>query len=139
LGLLGEMPDARLPPDGVFDLVVHLTGMTDADVQRAAADALDVSDWRGGGLETALAERADAGRRFTVLGDAVDEAQEPFIIAQTLRRLSNRNAVRVLVGTRRALYAQPKGSNELLRALDASTRPRRRWSSSVTRAQWSRT
>ncbi len=90
------------PQAGVFDAVIHLTGITPAAlVHRIAAaagleqapDAIDTAtDW--------LVEQLRP-RRFTLLVDALDEAQEPVAIAgSVLRRLAALPRGRVVVGTR---------------------------------------
>src|SRR5262249_36156933 len=64
-------------------------------------------------------------RHITVLADALDEAQEPELIAQLLRMLARSGVAKVLVGTRRSLSEGPDqpynpDRNELLDALEAS-------------------
>jgi WD40 repeat protein len=95
-----------------FDAVVHLTGVTTRELVRKLADAAgvamppsEVSD-PGQDMETLLASLRE--RPFTVLVDALDEAQEPATIASTvLRRLAALPRARVIVGTRASTREGP--------------------------------
>ncbi|WAZ21741.1 ATP-binding protein [Streptomyces cinnabarinus] len=85
-----------LPPPHVFDAVLHLTGATTTDVVRqlAADDSVEDADQ----LVALLSERETP---FTVLVDALDEAQDPLVVARgTLARIAEIDGVRVLIGTR---------------------------------------
>lgn len=91
-GHLERVADRDRPPDNPFDAVVHLTGITTSELVRrlasAAGVALPVGELAESGqdLESLLASLSD--RPFTILADALDEAQEPATIASTvLRRL----------------------------------------------------
>ncbi|WFE59206.1 WD40 repeat domain-containing protein [Micromonospora sp. WMMD712] len=98
--ILRDRPD----PD-VFTAVLHLTGMSAAEVtdRLTIAAGLDpapaeaVLADRVAALLTGLAGRA-AG--FTVLADALDESRQPAAIAAVLRRVTAISGCRVVVGTR---------------------------------------
>ena len=114
----GHMPpvarDDR-PPDGVFDTVVQLTGMRTGDlVRRLATDAGLDSDEQSGQTEPGqdvdwlLDSLCRRRKPFTVLADALDEAQEPMAIARSvLRRVAALPHVRVVVGTRASTREGP--------------------------------
>jgi hypothetical protein len=122
------VPD-ELPPDHAFDAVVHLAGLSTSDLVRRLADAAGVTlpspehvwseedmDYLAAGL---------AGRRFTVLADALDEARDPVAIAGTvLSRLAQLPGGRVIVGMRTAIAGDPApGSEPLLNVLDGALPP----------------
>lgn len=123
--LVRPHPD-QLPPDNVFDAVIHLAGLSTSEVIRRLADAAAVvlpshehvwSEEDMDHLSSALAERA-----FTVLADALDEARDPVAIAGTvLSRIAQLAGGRVIVGMRTAMAgsSDPAGfvSEPLLRAL----------------------
>jgi WD40 repeat protein len=111
-GRLEREAVAELPPDHVFDVVVHLTGMTTSElvarVANAAGIALPIAESAESGqdLEAVLANLRD--RPFTILADALDEAQEPATIASTvLQRLATLPRTRVIVGTRTSINEGP--------------------------------
>ncbi len=135
-GLITMPGPASLPPDGVFDAVIHLSGLTlqQATGRVAAAaglgrlpsqtdSALGVAndlDWLTDRLPAMLEGR---GRPLTILADALDEAIDPLDTARALlARLAALPQVRVLVGTRASTSETPDtpaGDNDLLRALSA--------------------
>jgi hypothetical protein len=118
-GLVDRLADHELPPPSVFNEVIHLTGiMLDELLQRIA---------RAAGLGEAPS-RADAGTgfgtsayldwlvdglqkrpdKFTLLVDALDEANDPLGVARSvLRRIASVPGVRVLVGTRASTQESP--------------------------------
>jgi WD40 repeat protein len=100
-GLLPVAPAGQFPDTPLFDAVIHLTGMTTAElIERLAGNAVDVD-----GLVDALSRRT---RPFTVLLDALDEAQEPVTIAAVvLRRLAKVPGVRLVLGTRASTREGP--------------------------------
>jgi hypothetical protein len=125
-GLVTTRPDAQSLPVGVFDAVMHLTGKTLAESVRAVAAATRADGYghEHGDVEAVLARMARSSRRLTVLADALDEALEPWRIANFLRRAASLDKVRVIVGTRRSLAEDPDrrggdGTTELLDALGA--------------------
>lgn len=108
-GMLQDVEDGEEPPSEVFDAVVHLTGLTSAHLVRRIAQAASIElapaadpsdvDW----LLTQLARR-----RFTLLVDALDEAQDAANIAGSiLRRIAALPAGRVVVGTRASTTEGP--------------------------------
>ncbi|WP_040700655.1 hypothetical protein [Nocardia vinacea] len=129
-GLLDPVPDDQRPPDGTFDLTVHLTGMNAADLvdhiaMRLAlgrppeADDSDRSAW----LLARLGERSHT----TLLMDALDEAAEPIAVAEAvIRPLALLPGVRVIVGTRQSTRSEPDRpapeDQNLLDALHADPR-----------------
>jgi hypothetical protein len=120
-------PD-ELPPDHAFDAVVHLAGLSTSDLVRRLADAAGVTlpspehVWSEEDMDHLSAGLA--GRSFTVLADALDEARDPVAIAGTvLSRIAQLPAVRVIVGTRAAIAGDPAARGEpLLNALDGADR-----------------
>ncbi|WP_326760733.1 AAA family ATPase [Streptomyces phaeochromogenes] len=115
-----------VPPPHVFDAVLHLTGATTGEVVQQLAAAL--------GPDTAIedAERLaevlkDRQAPFTVLADALDEAQDPLAVARgTLARIAGIDGVRVLVGTRSSTKEGPDspadGDQDILDALGGTGR-----------------
>lgn len=115
-----------VPPPHVFDAVLHLTGATTGEVVQQLAAAL--------GPDTAIedAERLaevlkDRQTPFTVLADALDEAQDPLAVARgTLARIAGIDGVRVLVGTRSSTKEGPDspadGDQDILDALGGTGR-----------------
>lgn len=94
---LDPLPADQRPPDHAFDAIVHLTGMSSDSLVRRLAEIAEVG--AGEDVEALLGGLAE--RRFTVLVDALDEAQEPAAIASTvLRRIAALEQGRVVVGTR---------------------------------------
>jgi hypothetical protein len=121
-------------PAEPFDCVVHLAGLTVSEVvtrlARAAGlgpptrriDASGDADWLLDGLRARK-------RSFTVLADALDEAQEPATIASSvLRRIAALPKVRVLIGTRSSTKVDPdrptETEDDLLDALGRATTTR---------------
>ncbi|MFE1560730.1 AAA family ATPase, partial [Streptomyces sp. NPDC058734] len=120
-GHLAPLPPGAPRAADSVDLAVHLTGATaHALVDRIAAAAglgpapavtavPELAQW----LTGALAARHSGGtaapaRPFTVLADALDEAQQPLALAaEILGPLSRTPGVRVLVGTRRSTDEGP--------------------------------
>jgi energy-coupling factor transporter ATP-binding protein EcfA2 len=78
----------ELPPDHAFDAVVHLAGLSTSDLVRRLADAAGVAlpspehVWSEEDMDHLAAGLA--GRTFTVLADALDEARDPVAIAGTV-------------------------------------------------------
>jgi WD40 repeat protein len=111
-GQLQREAATELPPDHAFDAVVHLTGMTTSELVARVAEAAGValptaeSAESGQDLEAVLANLRD--RSFTIMADALDEAQEPATIASTvLQRLATLPRTRVIVGTRASTKEGP--------------------------------
>jgi hypothetical protein len=99
-------------PPAAFDVVVHLTGVTTGELvgRLAAAAGLEPpQQWiESGGIDWLLDGVRDRGRPFTVLVDALDEAQEPATIAgSVLRRVAALPDARVVVGTRASTREGP--------------------------------
>jgi WD40 repeat protein len=135
-GLITLPPPATLPPGDVFDVVIHLSGLTLAQATgRVAAaaglgrlpsvadPALGVAndlDWLAGQLPTVPANR---GRPLTILVDALDEAIDPLDTARSLlARIAALPGVRVLAGTRASTHETPDTparDHNLLTALGA--------------------
>ncbi|MDI6102353.1 hypothetical protein QLQ12_27415 [Actinoplanes sp. NEAU-A12] len=128
--LIGPVSDEARPPADVFDTALLLTGLTAADaIGRIAADL------RLGAVPAALATvgaqlrwltAALSGVRATLLFDALDEAQQPIVLAgRILPALAAVPGVRVIVGTRRSTLEgpdlPPPVSDDLLEALGRPT------------------
>lgn len=92
------------PPDGAIDVWIHAKGKTRLGVVREIHSALgnsEETDDEGQLLSTLASVRA-LGRSFTILIDALDEAAQPALIANTvLQRLAEIPRVRVITGTRK--------------------------------------
>lgn len=106
--LIGSLTEDERPPDRAFDQVMHLTGLTTAQVvQRLLrAVATGVGDQLSGAtvneqLDEVLSRLRSRVEGFTLLTDALDESQEPTgIAASVLRRIAELPGCRVVVGTR---------------------------------------
>ncbi|WP_171075371.1 AAA family ATPase [Nonomuraea basaltis] len=129
-GLFGLLPHARTPPEEIFDVALHLVGLTLADVidRLYTGLALDQAVPPDKLASEQISTLLDAVRRranmSTILVDALDEAVEPLIIASALLRpLAAIPGVRIMVGTRRSTHEgpdQPESENRnLLDALEA--------------------
>jgi hypothetical protein len=124
-GRLAPPDPDELPPDQAFDAVVHLAGLSTSDLVRRLTDAAGVTlpspehVWS----EEDMDKLVDglAGRRFTVLVDALDEARDPIAIAGTvLGRLAQLPGGRVIVGTRTVVSGDSAaGGESLLTVLDS--------------------
>jgi WD40 repeat protein len=105
LGL--ELPDdeARRPPEGVFDVKIHLRGKTLAETAARVADCLPGADLGADpGVDEVLKATKAHGGRLTILADALDESPDALrIAARLLHPLAHEAGARVLVGTRSSL------------------------------------
>ena len=108
-----RLPPEEQPEENVFDAVVSLTGLTTADLVARLVAAAGLEP-QAGGLE--ISERVEhlltaLGSRtapFTVLADALDEAQDPLTVAgAVIRRVATVPGCRVVVGTRRSTHEGP--------------------------------
>ncbi|MFF3710865.1 AAA family ATPase [Streptomyces phaeochromogenes] len=103
-----ELPELRaedLPPADVFDAVVHLAGLTVHTLVTRLCLAADLPAPPAGEPGQAVDRLLDGLRQrpglFTVLADALDEAEEPAELAVlVLRRLAELPNCRLIVGTR---------------------------------------
>ena len=116
--LVQPLPDEARLPENVFDAALLLTGASVVEVVTRLADMLELgtppastgigaaTDWL---IEQVGRLRpGPAGLRLTVLLDALDEAQEPLLLAgSVLRRLAAIAGVRVIVGTRGSTSEDP--------------------------------
>lgn len=116
-----------IPPDGVFDAMIHLTGKTLVDCLQdlkripVLEESLKTAPNK---VESVLHGLRDAGQKLTILTDALDESQEPLTIADFFRRAAAIPQIRILVGTRRSLsegldQPVPRHQHELIDALGA--------------------
>jgi WD40 repeat protein len=132
-GQLEPVPEWEQPPDDAFDTVVHLTGMTVHQLLTRLADAagLPWSRLRPAERTSHALVRLlkDRGRPFTVLADALDEAQDPYAIARhVLTDVAAVPGCRVVLGTRATLHDDPdgpSGAGDLLTILMRDGRPER--------------
>ncbi|MFG2919266.1 hypothetical protein ACGF0D_41110 [Kitasatospora sp. NPDC048298] len=142
-GHLTALP-AEVPcPDDPFDLVAHLSGLSLARTVQLVAEAVGLPDLvrhaDDGQPPAVLAARLVARlrarpTRLTLLFDALDEAEQPLLIAALLLRpLAALPAVRVVIGTRRSTHEgpdQPAPTDtdilDALRPRSDRTRPTRR-------------
>ncbi|MFE2780298.1 ATP-binding protein [Streptomyces massasporeus] len=96
-----------------FDAVIHLTGMTTGRLLTRLALAAGLGEPPkesriGQDIEWLLDSLSARRGPFTVMLDALDEAQEPAAIASTvLRRLTDVAQVRLIVGTRASTREGP--------------------------------
>ncbi|GAA1363266.1 hypothetical protein GCM10009661_11160 [Catellatospora chokoriensis] len=118
-GFIVALPDAEQPPPEVFDGVIHLAGMTTADLVRRLAEVAGINPAARAAADLDALVKALSERTLTVLLDAMDEAQEPAVIAgSVLRRIAALPAVRVVVGTRPSVH-DPQRRNPVTELLDA--------------------
>ncbi|MFD5081685.1 hypothetical protein ACFWOG_03475, partial [Kitasatospora sp. NPDC058406] len=116
-GHLSPLPAGTPRPDDPFDLVAHLSGLTPTRVTHLIAAAADLPDLvrqaadglPPGDLATRLVEQLRTRQApLTLLFDALDEAEQPLVIADTLLRpLAALPGVRLVVGTRRSTREGP--------------------------------
>ncbi|MCA2226336.1 ATP-binding protein [Nonomuraea aurantiaca] len=129
-GLFGLLPEPQTPPKEIFDIALHLVGLTLGDVidRLGTSLALDQVAPVDKPVTARIATLLEAVRRragvSTILVDALDEAAEPLFIASALLRpLAAIPGVRIVVGTRRSTREgpdQPEPDDQnLLDALDA--------------------
>ncbi|MEU3855203.1 ATP-binding protein [Streptomyces sp. NPDC029554] len=128
-GHLEPLPATTPRPEEPFDAVLHLTGADPqelvARIAAAAALGTPPTDPSLAVQTNWLYERMRRRRKsFTVLADALDEAQLPLVTARhILRRLASLPHVRVVVGTRRSTKDGPdlleRDNQDLLDALGA--------------------
>ena len=134
-----SLPADQQPPYHAFDAVIHLTGVTTAElvhrVGQAIGAPLTPRNPLSQDLDDLIAALHDRHQEFTLLVDALDEAQEPATIAASvLRRVAAVSGCRVVVGTRSSTKEgpdQPDTSDEDL--LDALGRDRTTTTITVTR------
>lgn len=111
VGVIPDSPERLLPPDDIFDAAIALTGRTTDDVITAiwGAAASDGEDEPIG----STSERIDAllerlrhrVEPFTLLFDALDEAEDPLTVAAAiLRRAAVVPGCRMIVGARRSTH-----------------------------------
>ncbi|HET9899390.1 MAG TPA: hypothetical protein VFQ44_31065 [Streptosporangiaceae bacterium] len=125
--------DAAAPPESVFDMVLHLSGLNLAQAVTRVARTAGVgplpsfSDPQAGvarDLDFLTEELSGHTRPFTVLADALDESTDPLDIARSLlARIAALPQVRILVGTRASTNEAPDSparDENLLDALGAS-------------------
>ncbi|WP_173061544.1 hypothetical protein [Phytohabitans houttuyneae] len=109
--------DEHRPPDNVFDVVLHLTGLRFVDCLQIVREGLTARLSLGPNddvqqivsrLRELNSGRSGVTVRVTVLADALDEAAEPRVIASNLlKTLGDAPGVRVIVGTRQSLREGP--------------------------------
>lgn len=115
-------PPVHRPRAGVLDAHLVLTGMREADFVRMLSGTLTNAESTT--IDVAVANHVRDNGGYTILADALDEAEEPERIAYRLRLLAALEHVRVIVGTRPSrrehLDERPSGRTDLLAALDAT-------------------
>ncbi|MEO3817625.1 hypothetical protein [Plantactinospora sp. B24E8] len=116
------------PPEDAFDAVVHLTGLTTADLVARIAEAARVEmPLTKPGAEVDWLLNQLSRQTFTLLVDALDEAQDPATVASSvLRRIAGLPRCRVVVGTRASTTEGPDHpdttAEDLLDALGRSAK-----------------
>src|SRR5262249_16955891 len=84
---LDRLSDVDLPPDEVFDGVLHLAGVTPAAlVDELAALAKVDAPSRAAPLSTRIGELLETLSELTLVVDALDEAEQPLVIARDILR-----------------------------------------------------
>ncbi|MER6312449.1 AAA family ATPase, partial [Streptomyces sp. NPDC001581] len=116
-GHLTPLPPGTPCPDNPFDLTAHLAGLTlhhTIQLIADAADLPDLADEAAHGQPAAdltsrlITELRDRQTRLTLLFDALDEADQPLVIADTLLGpLAALPGIRLAVGTRRSTHEGP--------------------------------
>lgn len=109
--LIEDLPEPCRPPDDAFSAVIHLTGLTTADLVKRLLAATELSpagetlnDW----LEQLVKHLQDREEPFVLMADALDESQEPMSISgSVLRRIAGLPGCCVIVGTRRSMKEGP--------------------------------
>jgi DNA-binding SARP family transcriptional activator len=123
-------PSVAVPPELVFDAVVHLSGLDLAQAVTRVASAAGIGPLPShrapeagvaSDLDFLAGQLADRAGLFTVLADALDESLDPLNTARSmLARIAAVPGVRVLVGTRASTSEAPDtptGDENLLDAL----------------------
>lgn len=119
MGLVDPLPDGQRPPDHVFDQVIHLAGLTLHDLVVRLAQAAQLGelpsdaepmgghgtasdlDWLVEGLRT-------IPKPFTLMLDALDEADDPLAVARTVvRPVAAVPGIRLVVGSRSSTRESP--------------------------------
>jgi hypothetical protein len=131
-GLITLPAPSELPPAGVFDVVIHLSGLNlkqatsriavgaglgnlPSQTNPSIGVATDI-DW----LVESLSARLGRERPLTILVDALDEAVDPLGVAGSLlARIAALPGVRVLVGTRASTNETPDAPADDQNLLDA--------------------
>ncbi|MDX2849222.1 WD40 repeat domain-containing protein [Streptomyces sp. PA03-3a] len=112
-GHLSPLPAGIPCPSDHFDAVIHLTGTTPQNLIARLALAARLHEAPrdrplNEQIDWLLGELRLRAQPFTVLLDALDEAQTPLVIAdQIIRRLAELPSTRVVVGTRRSTKEGP--------------------------------
>ncbi|MFF1868718.1 AAA family ATPase, partial [Kitasatospora herbaricolor] len=116
-GHLQSIPAGIPCPDDPFDLVAHLAGLTPGRTLHLIAEAAgltDLAQQAADGQPPAdltsrlLTELRERRTPLTLLFDALDEAEQPLVIAdQLLRPLAALPDVRLIIGTRRSTSEGP--------------------------------
>lgn len=135
--LVEPLRAAEGPPEHAFDLVVHLAGISVSAFIRRVALAADLGTPAGeaqgdvimhvaGDIDWLIKSMAARAGRFTMLLDALDEAQDPLALAGSLiRPLTRLENVRVVIGTRGSTSESPDfpagGDTDLLESLGFAT------------------
>jgi WD40 repeat protein len=121
--LIKLVPPNERPPDQVFTTIIHLTGSTPTQFISRIAYAMDIDEPprdRDVHTRTMWLIAKIGARPFALMVDALDESQQPIIIARDiLRPLSEAPNVRVLVGTRISTSEGPDRSATDQDLLDA--------------------
>ncbi|MGW2126569.1 AAA family ATPase [Streptomyces sp. NPDC001758] len=106
---IAQPPQEQTPPDHSFDGIVHATGMDRRAITEAVASAagypsqvleLYDADALSASLTASLRDREQPDKPFTLLVDALDEADEPRAVAEVLAGIAALPRCQVLVGTR---------------------------------------
>ncbi|MFJ9324542.1 AAA family ATPase, partial [Streptomyces globisporus] len=114
---LQHLPPGIACPDDPFDLVTHLVGLTSAQVLHLIAQAAGLTDLAVQAADDRppadlvhriITELRHRRTPLTLLFDALDEAEQPLVIAnQILRPLAALPTVRLIVGTRSSTREGP--------------------------------
>ncbi|MEU1241125.1 AAA family ATPase [Micromonospora parva] len=117
-GLLSPLPPTRTPPTKIFDVAIHLVGMTVSDATDRLSkvwgsdESIETGKPWGTKVELLLKKIGLRGLSTTLMVDGLDESAEPVAIASgILRPLAAVAGVRVVVGTRPSAYEGPDHPN----------------------------
>lgn len=111
-----------LPPLNSIDAALHLRGLTGAAAAGHIADLLDLPRPADAGLDAFIKETVRVNRErdhsLTIVLDALDEAEDPRVIAESIIKPLVRGGSKVVVGTRGSAAA--RGADDLVGLLGDS-------------------
>jgi WD40 repeat protein len=125
------VPGTPMPPESVFDAVIHLSGLDLGQAAGRVAAAAGIGPLPSlrdpdlgiaGDLDFLASRLAERAEPLTILADALDESIDPLDSARSLlARIAVIPGVRVLVGTRASTNETPDAPADDENLLDALT------------------